>query len=75
MPRLIPVRRPDFIRTMRKLGFVGPLPGTKHQTMMKGERVFAVPNPHRSDIGIDLLRRILNEAGVTVEEWSRALHS
>lgn len=30
-----------------------------------------VPNPHGSDIGIDLLRRILRQAGISEEEWMR----
>lgn len=31
--------------------------------------VVTIPNPHRGDIGVDLLRIILKEAGVSRREW------
>jgi hypothetical protein len=34
--------------------------------------VVAIPNPHGTDIGVDLLSRILRQAGVTRAEWERA---
>jgi predicted RNA binding protein YcfA (HicA-like mRNA interferase family) len=37
--------------------------------MMKSERRLILPNPHRSDIGSDLLSRILRQAGITREAW------
>ena len=37
--------------------------------MMRGDYVLTIPNPHRSDIGVDLLKRILERAGVSREEW------
>jgi hypothetical protein len=37
--------------------------------MMRGDRVLTVPNPHRGDISIDLLKRILDRAGVSRDEW------
>jgi len=37
--------------------------------MMRGDHVLTVPNPHRSDIGVDLLKRILERAGVSRDAW------
>jgi hypothetical protein len=35
------------------------------------DRILIIPNPHRSEIGVDLLMRIPRQAGITREEWSR----
>ncbi len=40
--------------------------------MVKGDLVLTVPNLHRKEIGVDLLTRILKQAGVSREDWFRA---
>ncbi|WP_404792768.1 hypothetical protein [Acetomicrobium flavidum] len=37
--------------------------------MIKGDLVLTIPNPHRKEISVDLLTRILKQAGITREEW------
>jgi hypothetical protein len=37
--------------------------------MIRGDVVLTIPNPHGKDIGVDLLARILKQAGVTRREW------
>ena len=69
MPAFGPITREDLIRSLRLLGFHGPFSGGKHQFMVKGHRRVRIPNPHRADIGKSLLRAILREAGVSVEDW------
>lgn len=69
MPHFGPVKRADLIRALRALGFEGPFPGSRHAVMWRGTRRVTIPNPHQGDIGVGLLRRILQEAGVTREEW------
>ena len=69
MPVFGPVKRKDLIRYLGRLGFEGPFSGGKHQFMVKGELVLRVPNPHRGDIGKELLARILRQAGISREEW------
>ncbi len=71
MPAWRPVSRRDLIRALRDLGFEGPFSGGKHQFMARGDVVVAIPNPHGKDIGIDLLARILRQAGVSRAEWLR----
>ena len=72
MARLSPVSREDLIRRPGFLGFEGPYAGSRHQFMIRGTRRLALPNPHRGTIGLDLLARIIREAGVSRDEWESA---
>ncbi|MBK6432123.1 type II toxin-antitoxin system HicA family toxin [Candidatus Amarolinea dominans] len=67
--RLVPVSRREFIRRMLRLGFEGPLSSGRHEFLVRADRRLIVPNPHRGDISVDLLVRLLDEAGVTRQEW------
>ena len=69
MAELAPVSWPDLIKRLNKLGFEGPYHGGKHPYMTKGNLVLTVPNPHRKEIGIPLLSKILKQAQITKEEW------
>jgi len=66
---LSPVSWTNLVRKLRKLGFDGPYQGGKHPYMIKGDLVLTIPNPHRRDIGVGLLSRILRRAGISEEEW------
>ena len=71
--RLTPVSRLEFIRRLRSLGWTGPHSGTKHQHMVKGSVQLTVPNPHhRKDFGVRLLKLVLEEAGISRDEWLNA---
>ncbi len=72
MPRLTPVSRREFVRRLRALGFAGPYVGGRHEFMLKEERRLILPNPHRGDISVDLLLRLLQQAGVARDEWESA---
>lgn len=69
MPILGPVKRKDLIRYLKQCGCMGPYSGGKHQFMFRGEVTIRVPNPHQTDIGKELLKRILRQAGINKEEW------
>ena len=71
MPRLGPIKREDLIRYLRQLGFAGPYSGGKHQFMARGNQTLALPNPHRREIGIALLTRILRQVGIDRSEWEK----
>jgi predicted RNA binding protein YcfA (HicA-like mRNA interferase family) len=71
MPPFGPIKRKDLTRYLKQLGFEGPYSGGKHQFMVKGEITIRVPNPHQSDIGRELLGRILSQASITKEEWEK----
>lgn len=69
MARLAPVSWNQLVRRLRELGFEGPYQGGKHPYMVRGDLVLTIPNPQSKDIGVDLLRRVLKQAGITREEW------
>lgn len=71
MPRFGPTSRQDLVRCLRQLGFDGPFSGGKHQFMVRGETTLRIPNPHRGDIGVDLLARILRQAGIDRATWEQ----
>ena len=61
----------ELIRRFRRLGYLGPFSGGKHQCMIKGRKKIRIPNPHGTkDIHVSLLKEILRQAGVTEEEWN-----
>ena len=71
MPRLGPIKRADLIRYLQILGFEGPYSGGKHQFMLKGTIRLRLPNPHRRDVGRELLLRILKQAGIDRDSWEK----
>jgi predicted RNA binding protein YcfA (HicA-like mRNA interferase family) len=71
MPAFGPISRGELIRYLKQLGFDGPYAGAKHQFMAKGDTTLRIPNPHQSDIGKELLARILRQAGIGKDEWEQ----
>jgi predicted RNA binding protein YcfA (HicA-like mRNA interferase family) len=71
MPRFGPISRRDLIRYLRQLGFTGPYSGGKHQFMLKDNLTLRIPNPHQSNIGRELLARLLRQAGIEKDEWEK----
>ncbi len=72
MPKLSPVSWRDFVKRLRILGFEGPFQEGKHPYMIKGNISLTIPNPHEKEISVDLLIRILKQAGISREEWLEA---
>ena len=72
MPSFGPIKRRDLIAALGKLGFSGPFSGGKHEFMTRAGLVLTIPNPHRGDIGPQLLSRLLKQAGVSRREWERS---
>lgn len=71
MPSFGSVSRRKLVGTFRKLGFDGPYSGGKHQFMVRDDVTVRIPNPHRGDIGVALLSRILRQAGISRDEWEQ----
>ncbi len=69
MPRFGPIHRDNLIRSLRNAGFIGPEAGGKHPIMTRGNLTIHIPNSHRGDIDVTLLKRILRQAGLSREEW------
>ena len=58
-----------MISRLKQLGFEGPFAGGKHQFLTRGARRLSCLTPHVGDIGPSLLSRVLQQAGVSREEW------
>jgi predicted RNA binding protein YcfA (HicA-like mRNA interferase family) len=69
MAKLTPISQRDLIRRFQNLGFEGPFVGGKHPIMARGGLRVTLPNPHDSDIGPDLLSRILRQSRISRREW------
>jgi len=54
---------------LKDFGFEGPFSGGKHPYMIKGDLVLTIPNPHKKEISVDLLSRILKQADIKRQEW------
>jgi predicted RNA binding protein YcfA (HicA-like mRNA interferase family) len=64
------ISRGKLIQRLKSFGFEGPCSGTRHQFMKRGALKLRIPNPHEGDISIELLRKILKQAGIDPEEFS-----
>jgi hypothetical protein len=72
MPPWGPISRRELVAVLRRLGFDGPYPGGNHSYMVRGGQRVRIPNPHAGDISVGLLGRMLDQAGVSRDEWERA---
>jgi predicted RNA binding protein YcfA (HicA-like mRNA interferase family) len=73
MPQFGPIRRKDFIRALKELGFIGPYSGGRHEFMLReSDRLrLTIPNPHKGEIGKSLLAELLREAGISRADWEK----
>lgn len=73
MPHFGPVRRKELIRFLASMGFAGPYSGGRHEFMIRNsdQLRLTIPNPHKGEIGKELLAEILREAGISRNEWEK----
>jgi predicted RNA binding protein YcfA (HicA-like mRNA interferase family) len=71
MAKLTPLKSREVLRKLRRLGFVGPLPGGRHAHMVHPETGQMIPVPmHKGkDVSIGLIREIIRELGISRDEW------
>jgi len=69
MAHLTPVSRRELIQRLTQLGFDGPYAGGRHMFMLRGTQRLTIPNPHRNEISVDLLRRILKQGEIPRASW------
>jgi len=69
MPKLKPVSWRELVTNLRKFGFIGPFQVGKHPYVIKDNLSLTIPNPHPKDISVDLLSRILKQAGISKKDW------
>jgi len=69
MPKIPACSRGELIRKLRKLGFAGPLPGGKHSYMKRDAYRQIISNPHGKEISSELVKEIMKQANISVDEW------
>jgi len=69
LSRLSPVSWRELAQRLRELGFEEIYAGGRHPQMRRGDVTVIIPNSHEGDIGAGLLKRLLQQAGVSREEW------
>jgi hypothetical protein len=68
-----PVKRRDFIRKLRALGFSGPFRGTRHEFLIFGQHRQTIPS--NSDYSVPQLKMLLRQVGiilgrnVSAQDW------
>jgi hypothetical protein len=73
MSRWTPVKRSEFVRRVRRLGFEGPYSGARHQFLVSGNHRLTVPS--NAEFSVPQLRILLREVGAIIgrnvdrEEW------
>ncbi len=71
MPPFGPIKQKELVKYLKLLGFDGPYSGGKHPFMIKKNLTITIPNPHRNEIGKELLSRILRQANISKEVWEK----
>lgn len=69
MPKSISWKK--LVKKLKRLGFAGPHPESRHLFMKKDDFRISIPNPHRGDISKGLVSEILREIDIDIEEWER----
>jgi len=67
MPR--PIKHREMVRRLRAFGWQGPQQKGRHPFMVKGQLRLTIPNPHQGGIDWSLMKRIIQVAEVSPDEW------
>lgn len=68
-----PLKRREFVRRLRALGFEGPISGTRHQFMIFGQHRQTIPS--NAEYSVPQVRMLLRQAAsilgrsVSLDEW------
>jgi len=73
MPRLTPVSARECIRVLQRIGFVIDRQTGSHITLIRDNPRGRVTVPNHKELKVGMLRRIINDAGLTVEEFLELL--
>lgn len=69
-----PLKRHDFIRKLRALGFDGPFSGTRHQFMILGHHRQTIPTD--SEYSVPQIRMLIRQVEsilgrpISLDEWN-----
>ena len=68
-----PIKRREFVRRLRALGFSGPFRGTRHDFLVFGQHRQTIPS--NAEYSVPQMRMLLRQAGeirgetIGLEEW------
>ena len=68
-----PLKRREFVRKLRALGFAGPCSGTRHQFMILGQHRQTIPT--NSEYSVPQIRMLLRQVEsilgrqISLDEW------
>jgi hypothetical protein len=75
MPRLGPIKREDFVRKLRLLGFEGPFPAKRHAFMQYRDYSLHIPRyeEYSKEKHREMLREVEHVVGhaISRDEWLR----
>lgn len=71
LSRLTSISWSELVKRLGELGFEGPYlsSGPHPYFMRRGDLTVDLPNPHKQDIGVGLLKKILKQAEISRDEW------
>jgi predicted RNA binding protein YcfA (HicA-like mRNA interferase family) len=69
LPEIKPLSRFKLVKKLRLLGFEGPFGGGKHSFMKRDKQRIIIPNPHRGDIGVILIKKIIKQIDISERAW------
>lgn len=69
MPRLTPVSARDCIRALQRVGFIIDRQTGSHITLIRENPHGRVTVPNHKELKVGMLRRIISDAHLTVEEF------
>jgi len=69
MPNISPIPRHILVKKLKKAGFSGPFSAAKHGYMKQGKTKIFIPNPHGKDIGLPIIKKIINQLNLTNQEF------
>ncbi len=72
MSNIPPCSRGKLIKKLSKLGFMGPFSGGRHSYMKREGYRQTIPNPHGKDISSELVKEILQQAIISINDWLNA---
>jgi hypothetical protein len=68
-----PLKRREFVRKLRTLGFNGPFSGTRHQFLILGQHRQTIPS--NSEFSVPQIRMLLRQVesilgrSISLDEW------
>lgn len=71
MPKLVPIKSKKFIKLLRKVGFIDRDAEGSHVFFRHPDGRTTVVPVHNRDLSKGLLRKILNDIQISVEDYDR----